>query len=202
MVTVHVRVVTPAPTYVHWTTLVPTASVRASASQSSEPPKPWVSVTVAGLPGATADVLTVNLAVGSIVNTSALVVPPPGPGVWTLTIAVPSAGRSLAAIEASSFVVLISRVGRSAPFQRTTENVVNPAPITRSFNGPDVARTCVGSVALMVGTGFVTGMYDARARSSLIRGIVVPPRKRSSRTGSPVFRRLSRMSDTPAVGAA
>ena len=105
--------------------------------------------------------------------------------------------------EASSLVVLISRVGRSAPFQRTTENVLNPAPITASFSGPEVARTCVGSVALMVGAGFVTGTNDARARSSLIRGTVVPlPKNRSSRIGSPVFRRLLRMSDTLAVGAA
>ena len=121
------------------------------------PPKPSVSVTVTALPGATADALTVSVAEGSIVNSRALDVPPPGPGVCTLTCAVPAADRSLAAIEASSLVVLISRVGRSAPFQRTTENVLNPLPITVSVSGPRLARPCVGSVALMAGAGFVTG---------------------------------------------
>ena len=93
-----------------------------------------------------------------------------------------------------SFVVLISRVGRLAPFHRTTENVLNPLPITVSVSGSALARACVGSVALMAGAGFVTGTNVANARSSLMRGIVeFRPRNRSSRIGRPVLRRLARI---------
>src|SRR4030095_15545288 len=99
----------------------------------------------------------------------------------TLTHAVPAAGKSLAAIVASNVVVLIERVGRFAPFHRTTEKVLNPLPITCSFNGPALARACVGFVALIAGAGLVTGTNVANARSSLMRGIVDPPKSRPSR---------------------
>ena len=54
----------------------------------------------------------------------------------------------------------------------------------------------------MAGAGFVTGTNVANARSSLMRGIVDPPRNRPSRIGRPVLRRLARISDTLAPGAA
>src|SRR5688572_291704 len=137
-----------------------------------------------------------------MVNTIAFDVPPPGAGLCTLTCAVPATEKSLTGIDASRIVVLISRVVRSAPFQRTIENALNPEPITRSASGPTLARPCVGSVALMVGAGLVMGTNVASARSSRIRGTIVPPRNRSSRISSPVVRRLSSMSETLAAVAA
>ena len=58
IVTVHVLVVTPAPTHVHCTYVEAGAVVAASDSQSSDPPAPFVSVTVTLLPGAAVVVLT------------------------------------------------------------------------------------------------------------------------------------------------
>ena len=98
--------------------------------------------------------------------------------------------------------MLTNRVGRSAPFQRTTENVLNPLPMTASVSGARVGAYVRRLGGADVGAGLVTETNDASARSSLIRGIVIPPRNRSSRIGRPVLRRLARISDTLALGAA
>src|SRR5262245_43891088 len=55
------------------------------------------------------------------VKLTALDVPPPGAGVKTVTEGVPAAAMSLAGIEAVSWVAPPNVVGRSAPFQRTSE---------------------------------------------------------------------------------
>jgi len=61
-VTVHVRVVTPAPTYVHWTLLVSGDPTVANASQSCAPPAPFASVTVTCPPAGTLVALTASVA--------------------------------------------------------------------------------------------------------------------------------------------
>src|SRR5207249_1977172 len=66
------------------------------------------------------------------VKTSGTEVPPPGPGVNTVTSAVPVEVRSVEARLAWSSVALTKVVGRFPPPQRTTDDGVNPSPSTVS----------------------------------------------------------------------
>src|SRR5215469_729374 len=104
MFTVHVRVVTPAPTYVKGV-LVPTSGdpAGASPSQSPLPPRPFVSVTVTAAPGATLIALTARLGAATA-NIWAADVPPPGAGVDTVMLGLPTAAMSVARITAVSSV--------------------------------------------------------------------------------------------------
>ena len=68
IVTVHVRVVTPAPTYVHCTKVVFADPTGASASQSCAPPAPPVSVTVTADPPTAVVVFTVSVGAGAPVT--------------------------------------------------------------------------------------------------------------------------------------
>src|SRR5712691_2003383 len=105
------------------------ALVAARASQSVDPPKPFVSVTVAWAPAATLVALTVSEGEPPTVNGTAAEVPPPGAGEKTVTCAVPLTARSVAGIAACSCVLLTNVVGRSAPFHRTTDAATNPLPV-------------------------------------------------------------------------
>jgi len=62
------------------------------------------------------------------VNVTLLDVPPPGVGVKTVTGTERAEARSAAVMAAVSCVALTTVVVRSAPFQRTTEDVTNPLP--------------------------------------------------------------------------
>ena len=70
------------------------------ASQSPEPPSPFVSVTVSVAPPDTLAALIVRTGGGEMVNATGDEVPPPGNGENTVTCAVPTVARSAAVIAA------------------------------------------------------------------------------------------------------
>ena len=70
----------------------------------------------------------------AIVNVSALEVPPPGAGLTTVTLAVPTLVMSTAEIEAVSWEVETKLVVRDAPFQRTSAPLTRPLPLTVRVN--------------------------------------------------------------------
>ena len=80
-------------------------------------------------------------------------VPPPGAGLKTVTCAVPAVAMLVAAIEAVNSKALASVVGRSLPFQRTTEAATKPNQKTcRVYAGPP-AGAFMGSRKKASGTG-------------------------------------------------
>ncbi len=78
----------------------------ASASQSLEPPRPPLSVTVTTAPVTAAVVSTDSVGAGTMSIGSSALDPPPGAGVDTPICAVPIAVRSLAGIDIVSCVAL------------------------------------------------------------------------------------------------
>ena len=69
-----------------------------------------------------------------MVKVSALVVPPPGVGLKTVTLAVPALAKSAAGIVALNCVALPKVVVRSAPFHRTLDMLMKFVPLTVSVN--------------------------------------------------------------------
>ena len=90
----------------------------------------------------------------AIVNAESPDVPPPGAGVTTDTCAVPAAATSDATIDACSCVPLTNDVGRSTPFQRTTDALTNPLPFTMTVNADAPAVTLDGDSDSTPGIGF------------------------------------------------
>src|SRR5436190_1922588 len=82
-------------------------------------------------------------------------VPPPGGALNTVTRAVPAVRRSVAGIAALSCVAETYVVGRSAPFQRTTEPATKFVPVTVSVKPEAPAWTRFGLSPVVAGTGFV-----------------------------------------------
>src|SRR6185295_14736074 len=80
-------------------------------------------------------------------------VPPPGGAVKTVILAVPTAARSLAGMVASRTVLLRKLVGRSAPFQRTTDAGTNFVPVTVKVKAAPPAAALAGASVLTTGTG-------------------------------------------------
>src|SRR5205823_5685565 len=126
----------------------------ASASQSSDPRRPPVSVTVTAVPPTTLVALTASCGPTSIVNVNDADVPPPGDAVKTLTCAVPFVATSAAPIDADSCVAPTNVVGRLAPFHWTMDDEVKPLPITASVNGPLPENARLGDSEVRIGTGF------------------------------------------------
>src|SRR5439155_13134505 len=92
------------------------------------------------------------------VSVCAAEVPPPGAGVRTVTLAVPAAAMSAAVIAAVSWMVLTKVVGRAAPFHCTVvEPFTNPVPVTVSVNAAPPTVALVGTSAVIVGMGLLTG---------------------------------------------
>jgi len=97
---------------------------------------------------------------GVIVNVEKLELPP-GAGLKTVTAAVPAAEMSLTEIRALSWLLLKKVVGRSLPFQRTTELATKFWPFTSNWPFTFGLRTCSPSGAqlglreVIAGTGFV-----------------------------------------------
>jgi hypothetical protein len=102
------------------------------------------------------------------VKTTAVVVPPPGAGLYTVTCAVPGATMSDAGIAAVSRVAETKVVVRSAPFQRTTEPAANPLPSTVRVKAELPAAAVEGVIPVSEGAGFPL-MVKASA------GVVPPP---------------------------
>jgi len=121
----------------------------------------FVPVTVSVKPGSPAVLLfgAMELSVGTgfgalIVNVCALDRPPPGAGLNTVTGAVPAVAMSLAEIVAVSWVLLPYVVARSAPFHRTTDDVMKFVPVTVSVKAAPPATKLLGDSELSVGVGF------------------------------------------------
>jgi hypothetical protein len=94
-------------------------------------------------------------------------VPPPGVGVNTLTSALPAVAMSAADIAAVSCVEETNVVGRSVPFQRTTESVTKRLPLTVSVNIAPPALADAGLRLEIVGT---PGLLIVK-----VRALEVPP---------------------------
>jgi hypothetical protein len=90
-----------------------------------------------------------------IANVCRFEVPPPGRGLNTLMIAVPAALRSLAGMEAVTWLESMKVVRRSEPLHRTTELVMKFDPRTVSTKpGPPVCAED-GFMLEIEGTGFL-----------------------------------------------
>src|SRR5207248_8446897 len=122
--------------------------VTARPSQSTDPPNPFVSVTVTELPPPTLVALTASDGPALIVNVSEAEVPPPGDGVNTLTSAEPVDARSVTEIVACSCEELTNVVGRALPFHCTTDEDVKLLPFTVSVIGPPPENALVGESEL------------------------------------------------------
>jgi hypothetical protein len=90
-----------------------------------------------------------------MVKVAVLDVPPPGAGLKTVTFAVPAVATSLAGMAASNRVLETKVVGRSLPFQRTTELLTKFVPVMVRVNPPLPATVVAGLMLLIVGKGFV-----------------------------------------------
>ena len=81
-------------------------------------------------------------------------VPPPGPGVTTVTCALPAAAMSLAGIAAVNCVALPNVVVRFVPFHCTLEELKKFEPVTVRVKAPPPALALAGAIEDRVGTGF------------------------------------------------
>ena len=153
-VTVHVRFVTPLPTYTAALELVVGADVDAKDIQSSMPPEPFVSVTVTLAPGDTDVALTLSVGGPVIVNDTGFDRPPPGAGERTRIAADPVVARSAAPIAACSCVLLTNVVGRVEPFHCTTDDATKPVPVTVSVKAAPPTVALRGDIDVMAGAGF------------------------------------------------
>src|SRR5206468_2222014 len=87
-------------------------------------------------------------------NVTEFDVPPPGDGLKTVTAALPGPAMSPAGIEAVSWLAPAKVVGRSAPFQRTTDVEMKLLPFTVSVKAAPPAVAEVGLMVVIAGTGF------------------------------------------------
>lgn len=88
------------------------------------------------------------------VNVCAPDVPPPVGGLYTVTCAVPAAAKSVTRTKNDNSVLLVNNVVRSLPFQRTTEALVKPLPVTVTCSGVLVpASALLGESEVMIGGG-------------------------------------------------
>src|SRR5207342_3452202 len=130
------------------------APVAATPSQSVDPPRPLLSVTVTGVLPATEVVFTASDGGGSMVKVAEDGdTPPPGVGWNTETAAVPTAATSAAEMAARSCEALTYVVERFAPFHRTTDDCTKFVPFTVSVNAGLPAGERVGEREVTVGTG-------------------------------------------------
>src|SRR2546425_1086129 len=93
---------------------------------------------------------------GLTVNCCALEVPPPGAGFVTVMLKVPAVVRSLAGMEAVSWVLLANAVVRAEPAKFTTEFVTKFVPLTVSVKAPSPTFLLVGEMLVVVGAGLLT----------------------------------------------
>src|SRR5437762_293802 len=83
-------------------------------------------------------------------------VPPPGPGVVTVTFTMAAASRSVDGIAAVSWVALTNVVVRAAPFHCTVLPLTKPVPVTVSVNAALLISALLGLRPVSVGAGLFT----------------------------------------------
>jgi hypothetical protein len=90
-----------------------------------------------------------------IKNVSGLEVPPPGEGLLTATMAVPTTAISPAEIEEVSWLLLMKLVERLAPFQSTVEPSVKFEPMTVRVKPLSPALAELGLRLIIAGAGLL-----------------------------------------------
>ena len=90
------------------------------------------------------------------VNVCALEVPPPGAELVTVMLNVPAVVKSLAGIEAVTWVALTKLVVRGEPLKFTTELLTKLVPFTVSVKSASPTFLLVGEMLVVVGTGLLT----------------------------------------------
>jgi hypothetical protein len=90
---------------------------------------------------------------GTMLNDKPLVVPPPGVGVITVTVAVPAIAMSAAVMAACKLVLETNVVVRAVPFHWTTEEEMKLVPVTVSVNAESPESTVLGLSDVAAGTG-------------------------------------------------
>src|SRR5712691_3487938 len=91
-----------------------------------------------------------------VVKVAAPEVPPPGAGLNTVTLDVPTLLMSAAVIWAASCVPLTNVVKRSLPFHRTTEPSTKPVPLMESANATSPLVLLVGEMVVIFDRGTLT----------------------------------------------
>ena len=94
---------------------------------------------------------------------TALEVPPPGPGLTTLTAAAPGSRMSPAGIAACNWLWLAKVVGRGEPFQFNSELNTKLDPFTVKVKPNPSSTTPGGDKLVIVGNGFRMFMVNVRA---------------------------------------
>lgn len=79
--------------------------------------------------------------------------PPPGVGLYTVSVPMPAVARSFGVIAAVNFALLIYVVVRAEPPHRTTEPAMNFDPVTVMVNARLPAEALDGDSEVMPGTG-------------------------------------------------
>src|SRR5882672_2908569 len=92
----------------------------------------------------------------AIVNTKFVVVPPPGVGFVTVTLADPTVVISLDEIVAVSWVAFTNVVALAVPLNLTTEAGTNPVPVTVSVKPAPPAVAPLGLSEVIAGAGLFT----------------------------------------------
>src|SRR5262245_20030565 len=90
-----------------------------------------------------------------ILNVWLFDVPPPGAGLKTVTVAVPVAAMSEAAMRAVNWVDETNEVARSVPFHRTNELDTKPFPLTVNVNPGAPAIPELGMMEVVAGIGLL-----------------------------------------------
>jgi len=81
-------------------------------------------------------------------------VPPPGAGVYTATVAVPTAEISEALTFICNWVLLTNVVVRDIPFHNISEAGTNPDPFTVKVNAPLPTAALLGLIEVATGAAF------------------------------------------------
>jgi hypothetical protein len=93
--------------------------------------------------------------VALIVKFTAFEVPPPGPGLVTVTVAGPAEAMAVAGIAAVNCVELTNVVATAVPPKLTTEEERKLAPLTDRVNAGLPATLLVGDIVEIVGSEIV-----------------------------------------------
>jgi hypothetical protein len=94
-----------------------------------------------------------GLSTGLTVNVCAVEVPPPGTGLNTVILNVPTVVKSLGGMVAISSVLLTKVVGRPEPLNLTTDSLIKFVPVTDMMKPASPTVLLAGKMLANVGTG-------------------------------------------------
>src|SRR5438876_3601645 len=111
----------------------------------------------------TSDLLRATLEAGSLIGKKIILeMPPPGPGLTIVTVAVLALAMSEVKTLAVNCELLTNVVARALPFQFTTDPETKPVPFTVSVNPAPPGATASGTSGWLIsGTGFGSGRSKA-----------------------------------------